>query len=249
MSNRIKKRESSFTQVSNSFLRDRNISFKAKGLFCYMFSMSEDWNFTIRSIANQQKDGESSIISAIKELKEYGYISYQKHSDGSGTYFLDDEPKLENPNLENPNLGKSTRIKKTELDKNKNLSEYKEKNIKKEKPKPKSKKDLVIDIIKEIDLNLVNKKSLNEWLEFKNWNYKKAGITKLVNMLSKYSFEVQQEIVDKSIMNNYQGLFEPKQNNKPQQTYKTKDQLRNEDIDNYFAMKNQNNEAIETEIL
>lgn len=47
----------------------------------------------------------------------------------------------------------------------------------------------------------------------------------------------------------YQEVKEPKQNNKPQQQYKTKEQLRNEDIDNYFAMKNQNNEVIETEIL
>lgn len=120
MSNRIQKRQSNFTQVSNDFLRDNNISFKAKGLFCYMFSMNENWNFTIKSIATQQKDGEASIISSLKELKEYGYITYQKHSDGSGTYFLDDEPKLEKPSVENPNLGKPTPIKKTQLTKNNN---------------------------------------------------------------------------------------------------------------------------------
>lgn len=120
--NKIKKKESSFTQVSNSFLRDSNISFKAKGLFCYMFSMSENWNFTLQSIATQQKDGLDSVKSAMDELKQYGYISYEKHSNGSGTYFLNDEPNVENPNVENPNLGKSTPIKKKNLDKNKNNS-------------------------------------------------------------------------------------------------------------------------------
>lgn len=120
MSNRTKKRQSNFVNVANSFLRDERISFKAKGLFCYMFSMSDDWNFTIKSIAKQQKDGESSIISSMNELKEFGYIEYTKHQDGTGTYFLNDEPNLENPNVENPNLGKSTRIKKEQLDKNKN---------------------------------------------------------------------------------------------------------------------------------
>lgn len=120
--NKIKKKESSFTQVSNSFLRDNNISFKAKGLFCYMFSMSENWNFTLQSIATQQKDGLDSVKSAMDELKQYGYISYEKHSNGSGTYFLNDEPNVENPNVENPNLGKSTPIKKKNLDKNKNNS-------------------------------------------------------------------------------------------------------------------------------
>lgn len=120
--NKIKKKESSFTQVSNSFLRDNNISFKAKGLFCYMFSMSENWNFTLQSIATQQKDGLDSVKSAMDELKQYGYISYEKHSNGSGTYFLNDEPNVENPNVENPNFGKSTPIKKKNLDKNKNNS-------------------------------------------------------------------------------------------------------------------------------
>lgn len=120
--NKIKKKESSFTQVSNSFLRDNNISFKAKGLFCYMFSMSENWNFTLQSIATQQKDGLNSVKSAMDELKQYGYISYEKHSNGSGTYFLNDEPNVENPNVENPNLGKSTAIKNTNLDKNNNIN-------------------------------------------------------------------------------------------------------------------------------
>lgn len=120
--NKIKKKESSFTQVSNSFLRDNNISFKAKGLFCYMFSMSENWNFTLQSIATQQKDGLDSVKSAMDELKQYGYISYEKHSNGSGTYFLNDEPNMENPNVENPKLVKSTPIKKKNLDKNKNNS-------------------------------------------------------------------------------------------------------------------------------
>ena len=163
--NKIKKKESSFTQVSNSFLRDGNISFKAKGLFCYMFSMSENWNFTLQSIATQQKDGLDSVKSAMDELKQYGYISYEKHSNGSGTYFLNDEPNVENPNVENPNLGKSTPIKKKNLDKNKNNSydvfinflkdkcKYKSKITKTKEGKDlfnqiQDKKQLVIDYIK-----------------------------------------------------------------------------------------------------
>ena len=120
--NKIKKKESKYTQVSNSFLRDKNISFKAKGLFCYMYSMDEKWNFTMQSIATQQNDGLSSIKSAMDELKEFGYIVYEKHANGKGTYHLDDVPNVENPNVENPNLGKSTPIKNTNLDKNTNTS-------------------------------------------------------------------------------------------------------------------------------
>lgn len=122
--NRIKKKESNFTQVSNVVLRDKRISFKAKGLFCYMYSMDEDWNFTLQSIATQQKDGLDSVKSAMDELKQYGYVTYEKLANGKGLYYLDDEPKVENPNVENPNLGKSTPIKNTNLDKNTNKSDY-----------------------------------------------------------------------------------------------------------------------------
>lgn len=122
--NRIKKKESNFTQVSNVVLRDKRISFKAKGLFCYMYSMDENWNFTLQSIATQQKDGLDSVKSAMDELKQYDYVTYEKLANGKGLYYLDDEPKVENPNVENPNLGKSTPIKNTNLDKNTNKSDY-----------------------------------------------------------------------------------------------------------------------------
>ena len=117
--NRISKK-TNFTTLSNVFLRDNNISFKAKGLFAYMFSMSDGWNFTIKSISSQQKEGEDSIRTALNELKDNGYIIYEKHSDGSGTYHMQDKPELENPNLENPIMGKSNPIKKEQLTKNKN---------------------------------------------------------------------------------------------------------------------------------
>ncbi len=104
MSNSIKKRDYPFTTIPNKFLRDKNISFKAKGLFAYMFSMVNGWNFTIRSISNQQNQGEQIIKSALSELKKYGYVEYRKFSTGKGEYYLNPEPNVENPNVENPNV-------------------------------------------------------------------------------------------------------------------------------------------------
>lgn len=99
--NKISKK-SNFTTMTNAMLRDSNISFKAKGLFAYMSSMSEGWNFTIRSIATQQKDGKASIESALNELKKFGYVTYQRHMDGTGVYTLIDEPHPENKDMDEP---------------------------------------------------------------------------------------------------------------------------------------------------
>jgi len=98
---RIKKRKLNFTQIANSFLRDKRISFKAKGLFSYMFSHDESWNFTLNSISKQQEEGIESIRTAMNELKAYGYIVYKKHSNGTGIYYLDDEPHLKEETINN----------------------------------------------------------------------------------------------------------------------------------------------------
>ena len=126
MLNNIIKRGGNFTALSNNFLRDKNISFKAKGLFAYMYSMSKNWNFTISSIAKQQKDGQASIISAMDELKKFGYMEYIKNKDGTGTYILNEVANVENPNVGNPKLGKPNGIKKEQFNKKKNNNIYTE---------------------------------------------------------------------------------------------------------------------------
>lgn len=63
----------------------------------------------------------------------------------------------------------------------------------------------------------INIEAFTEWVEHKK--YKSiTPITKLLNMLTKYDYYVQQQMVDTSIMNNYAGIFEPKQNSKQSQS-------------------------------
>lgn len=130
MKSQIKKHQIPYTQISNDLLNDQRITLKAKGLYCFMFSKPDDWNFTIKSMAKQLKDGAEAVSSGLKELKKSGWLRYYKKSDGTGVYMLNSEPKPdfqdkvetnalepkpENPYLgvknepkpENPNLGKS----------------------------------------------------------------------------------------------------------------------------------------------
>lgn len=98
----IKKRKSKFTQVHNVLLSDSRLSLKAIGLFCYMFSKPDNWHFTIKSMSSQLKDGQNSIVTALKELKQFGYVKYNRCGDGTGEYYLDDQPDKENQNLIEP---------------------------------------------------------------------------------------------------------------------------------------------------
>jgi len=234
MQNTLRKKESNFTVADNNFLRNGDLTFKAKGLFLYMLSMADGWNFTINSIAKQQKDGKASVSSAIDELKAHGYIVYEKHSNGYGTYHLIenpysenqvmDEPKPENPDLGFPTMGKSECIKKEKLVKKEKLEEKKI-----------QKKDFSInDLVSEnVIYKNVNIEAATEWLEHKNLKSKSA-VTKLLNFLSRYDHIQQQEIIDTSIMNGWKGLFAPKNNNIAFRSSETKSQRTCRIIDEVF---------------
>lgn len=83
-----------YTVMSNYIFTKDKLSLKAIGLFCYMVSRPEGWNFSERGLAGQLKDGKASIASALKELKEKKYIKmepYQKDKLGrmiGSAYYL-----------------------------------------------------------------------------------------------------------------------------------------------------------------
>ena len=121
MSNTITHEEGNFSTIPNQLLNDSSVSLTAKGLYVFMRGKPPLWNFTIRSMAKQLKEGETAIGSALNELKDSGWISYTKHSNGKGVYHLfwsananTENPNQENPNQGNPMKGKPQRISNKE---------------------------------------------------------------------------------------------------------------------------------------
>jgi len=128
----IKQDKLFYTQVVNEIIEDKTISLKAIGLFAFMAHKAQipgvNWNFTIRSMAKQMKDGEDSIRSGLQELRKVGWVVYTKNTDGTGEYFLKasikpkqdkpdkalDSQNRENPRRENPKKGNPTPINKND---------------------------------------------------------------------------------------------------------------------------------------
>lgn len=79
----------------------------------------------------------------------------------------------------------------------------------------------------------INQNAFNEWMSYKKYK-NKGAITKTLNMLNKYDFQTQQEMVDKSIMNEYKGLFEPKQSKQPMQSFKQQDEAYTRNVVNSY---------------
>jgi len=74
-----------FTIMSNTHLREKKLSLKAKGLLSEMLSLPENWDYTIKGLVAINKESESAIKSALIELKEFGYLKINKLMPNSTT--------------------------------------------------------------------------------------------------------------------------------------------------------------------
>lgn len=81
-----KTKKEKYTIVSNSFLQDKRLSLKAKGLLTLMLSLPEDWNYSVKGLISFCKDGKDSVNSALKELEIAGYITRKNIKDELGHF-------------------------------------------------------------------------------------------------------------------------------------------------------------------
>jgi len=84
----LRKHGTGFTQVSNELLNDEKLSFKAKGLYAYLFSKPDGWDFEAGRIARQSSDGRRAVLSGLSELENVGYIKRNKLNNGRLEYEL-----------------------------------------------------------------------------------------------------------------------------------------------------------------
>lgn len=215
-----------FGIIPNDLLNDPKISLKAKGLFGYLQSKPDDWDFSADRIKNDTKENRDAILSWLKELEQFwylqrnryktekwqwwvDYILYDKpHFDTSSSVenpqWTEDETSVENPTQENPTQ--------------ENPTYNKERDTKKE-----IQKKIYIDneainnfIIEFIENRKQLKKPMTD-----------LAITKLVNKcqnwLLKYKDDQIKLFFDIAIESGWQGVFElqtaqqsQKQQKKPQ---------------------------------
>lgn len=71
-----------FTVLYNGVLENPRLSFKAKGLWAYCMSKSEDWQFHVRHLATVSKDGVDAVYSALKELEVEGLVEKNQKNEG-----------------------------------------------------------------------------------------------------------------------------------------------------------------------
>ena len=98
--------ESNFSVISNSVIRDSRLSYRARGVLLEILSRPDNWRISGDSLARSGKEGRDAILTALKELRDCGYIRTVVQRLPNGTFetnnYVFDTPQDVVPNPENP---------------------------------------------------------------------------------------------------------------------------------------------------
>ena len=196
-----KKLQKNFTIADNRIMQNSRLSFEARGLYFYMLSLPDGWEFSEARLAYNGGIGLDKCKRILKELFEIGLVKREFTHNEKGykkaIYTLFDfstmenttaeNPSAENPMKENPTNNKEivTQIKKDNkeriltnnenlknLDIKENLNFKRNLDIKKEKNIKKEKKSIFDEALELYPQDEKLSFSYDEWVEWVE--YKKA---------------------------------------------------------------------------
>ena len=151
--NKVSRRKTSnYTTISNVFLRDKNLSLKAKGFLTVIMALPDDWDFSIKGICSILKEGKSAVYGVVQELKENRYCKTTPSRDEKGLILgldymfyeepYEEEPQQGNPHTENRDMDNMPQLNtKDDKENNRTKDLPKEEGIDKSIPKKKADAD------------------------------------------------------------------------------------------------------------
>ena len=90
-----------YSVMSNYHLKDKKISFKAKGLLSFMLSLPDNWDYSIKGIAALSKESDKTVRTILKELELNKYLIIEKKKNKKARfiyeYFIYEKPDTQKP--------------------------------------------------------------------------------------------------------------------------------------------------------
>lgn len=198
-----------FTVMSNFHFKEKKMSLKAKGLLSLMLSLPDDWNYSVSGLVTLSKDGKDSVMSALGELEEFGYLTRTRLVNDKGQfngieYNIFEQPQKEKPITEKPILEKQ-RAEKQNTEKPPLLNTNSTNNLFNELYMLLNTNDeQLIELYKQYIRVRENMKAPLTDL----------GLEKLIERcerLSKNNVRVQKAILEAAIINNWKNVYLPRE--------------------------------------
>lgn len=76
--------------VANTIINCKELSLGAKGVYLYILSKPEEWDFSVERIANDNLDSDHMVNKYVLELEEYGLLERLKRPSGRKIYAIKD---------------------------------------------------------------------------------------------------------------------------------------------------------------
>lgn len=102
--------QSHYTIISNDVLRDQNLSYRARGILASILSRPDNWRTDADSLARESKEGRTSILTALKELEQVGYLQRKKYQNEKG-HWVTESLVFDKP--QKPTYGNPTSVEPT----------------------------------------------------------------------------------------------------------------------------------------
>lgn len=242
----FEKKISNFCVLDNAIMQDSSLSLEARGLYAYMVSLPNDWQFSFDRLANANNVGLRVIRRVIAELENAKLLQRDFRATNKGkivVYMLFDSitkgdcaikqnATLQNATLQNETIYKEINNTKKESNKeiNNNFGD-----LKKSQKSKKSSKEILLDYANEIytaeQKGGVLHFTREQWLEWVDYKLKRQlRLTKRtleLNLKQLCEFGANAyDAIKNSIGCGYQGLFLPysakqNQNKKPEYNPRT----------------------------
>ena len=201
---------SEYVVMSNKFLRNKQMSLKAKGLLALCLSLPADWDYSMNGLVAITKESITAIRNTMRELEELGYMSVNKLKNDKGQfryeYIIREEPEHQKPSTDNLQIDE---LNTDKLDVANDIQQSIEKQSIKEKV---FNKDLYI---KE-HTSAAIWSPLNDYLEMRKEigvELTERGLKLLLSRLDKLSnnnITMQRLMLENATMNKWKNIYRPK---------------------------------------
>lgn len=202
-----------YVVMNNKFLRNKQMSLKAKGLLALCLSLPEDWDYSINGLVAITKESVTAVRNAMKELEEHGHMKINKLQNEKGhfTYEYVIYETVPEPGPYNLGLDKSD-VENLVVDKQ-DTDNHRQQSIENKVSKNKVfNKDLYI---KE-HASAAIWSPLNEYLEVQKEigvELTERGLKLLLKRLEKLSnnnINIQRVMLENAIQNQWKNVYRPK---------------------------------------
>lgn len=122
MSDYRRHKKDNYTCIDNQVFKDHSLSMKAKGLLAQIYSLPENWEYSVRGLSTLFSDGREAVNNALQELIDHGYIVRTQKTNQFGKFDgyeydiyetpqkVAGNPFTENPSTEKPITENSTQL-------------------------------------------------------------------------------------------------------------------------------------------